>query len=260
MNRIKDLFKAKDKNILSVYYTAGFPTLDSTMEILGLLQEYGADVVELGIPFSDPLADGPVIQHSSKVALKNGMNMDMLFEQTKSMREKISIPVVLMGYLNPLLQYGAEKFLRRAAENGFDGLIIPDLPVREYELHYKALFEKYNLKNIFLITPQTSEERVRQIDIVSDGFIYLVSSSSTTGAKDKFSEEQENYFKRIASYKLKNPLLAGFGISNRQTFEQACRYTNGAIIGSAFIKALQGGDHKISVEKFIHSIKQKETV
>lgn len=260
MNRIKDLFEKKNKNVLSVYFTAGFPSLASTMEILTGLQENGVDMVELGMPFSDPLADGPVIQHSSEVALKNGMNLDLLFEQTVEMRKKITMPVVLMGYLNPLLQYGVEKFLQKANSNGFDALIIPDLPIREYELHYKGLFEKYKLQNIFLITPQTPEERVKHIDAISNSFIYLVSSASTTGAKEKFSNEQEAYFKRIASYKLKNPLLTGFGISNRQTFEQACANTNGAIIGSAFIKALQIGDCKLQIENFVNSIKQKLTV
>ena len=259
MNRIKDLFKRKSKNILSIYFTAGFPELNSSMEILKQLEESGVDMVELGMPFSDPLADGPVIQHSSEVALQNGMNMDLLFEQTKEFRKHISIPVILMGYLNPLLQYGVEKFLQRAAENGFDGLIIPDLPLREYELHYKQLFEKYNLKNIFLITPNTTEERIKKIDALSDGFIYLVSTAGTTGARDSFSTEQQDYFKRIAFYKLDNPLLAGFGISNSKTFEQACLHTNGAIIGSAFIKALQAGDYKLQIEKFISSIKLKET-
>jgi tryptophan synthase alpha chain len=259
MNRIKDLFKRKDKGILSIYFTAGFPELNSSMEILKQLEENGVDMVELGMPFSDPLADGPVIQYSSEVALQNGMNMDLLFEQTKEFRKQISIPVILMGYLNPLLQYGVEKFLHRAAENGFDGLIIPDLPIREYELHYKQLFEKYNLKNIFLITPNTTEERIRKIDAISDGFIYLVSTAGTTGARDSFNEDQQDYFKRIASYKLNNPLLAGFGISNRKTFEQACLHTNGAIIGSAFIKALKTENCKSQIEKFIGSIKLKET-
>jgi len=259
MNRIKDLFKEKSKDILSIYFTAGFPKLNSSMEILKQLEQSGVDMVELGMPFSDPLADGPVIQHSSEVALQNGMNMDLLFEQTKELRKHISIPVILMGYLNPLLQYGVEKFLQRAAENSFDGLIVPDLPIREYELHYKQLFEKYNLKNIFLITPNTTEERISKIDALSDGFIYLVSTTGTTGARDSFSAEQQDYFKRIASYKLNNPLLAGFGISNSKTFVQACLHTNGAIIGSAFIKTLQTGDYKSQIEKFIGSIKLKET-
>jgi len=260
MNRIKDLFERKKREVLSVYFTAGFPILNSTMEILSGLEQNGVDMVELGMPFSDPLADGPVIQHSSEVALKNGMNLDLLFEQTKDMRKNISIPVVLMGYLNPLLQYGVEKFLKRAAESGFDALIIPDLPMREYDLEYKKLFDQYGLQNIFLITPQTSEARVKQIDKISNAFIYMVSSASTTGAKDKFAVGQETYFERIISYKLKNPLLIGFGISNRQTFEQACTYANGAIIGSAFIKALQTGDCKLQIEEFINSLKQKQTL
>ncbi len=260
MNRIKELFKKKSKNILSVYFTAGFPVLNSTMDILNSLEKSGVDIVEVGMPFSDPLADGPVIQHSSEVALKNGMNMDLLFEQTKEMRQQISIPLVLMGYLNPFLQYGVEKFLKRASENGFDALIIPDLPMREYELHYKNLFEKYNIKNIFLVTPDTSEERIRKIDELSDAFIYLVASSGTTGTRDNVTDEQQNYFKRIASYNLKNPVLAGFGISSRETFEKSCENTNGAIIGSAFIKALQAGDYKLQIEKFINSIITKEKV
>ena len=259
MNRIKELFQKKNKNILSVYFTAGFPQLNSTMNILSSLQKNGVDMVEVGMPFSDPLADGPVIQHSSEVALKNGMNLDMLFEQTKDVRKYISMPLVLMGYLNPLLQYGMEKFLQRASENGFDALIVPDLPVGEYELYYKELFAKYNIKNIFLITPDTSKERVHKIDLLSDAFIYMVATSGTTGAKTTVSNEQQDYFKRIASYQLKNPLLAGFGISNRDTFEKACADTNGAIIGSAFIKALEKDKNtEQAIKSFVHSIKQTE--
>lgn len=241
---------------MSVYFTAGFPERGSTMEILSALEDSGVDLVELGMPFSDPLADGPVIQHSSEVAIRNGMNLDLLFEQTAEMRKKITIPVVLMGYLNPVLQYGPEKFLSRAAANGFDALILPDLPLREYESEYKPLFEKYGLSNIFLVTPQTAEDRVRKIDAISDSFIYLVSSASTTGAKDKFGGEQERYFQRIKSYGLKNPLLAGFGISNRETFSQACAHTSGAIVGSAFIKALaQNGNVKSTVRNFVKSLR-----
>jgi tryptophan synthase alpha chain len=261
MNRIKELFKKKPKNILSIYFTAGFPVLNSTMEILSSLEKNGADMVELGMPFSDPLADGPVIQHSSEVALQNGMNLDLLFEQTKNMRQHIIMPVVLMGYVNPLLQYGVEKFLKRAAENGFDGLIIPDLPMREYEKYYKNLFEKYNIKNIFLITPDTNEERIRKIDDLSDGFIYLVATSGTTGARTNFSEEQQTYFKRIEGYKLKNALLAGFGISTRETFDKACLHTNGAIIGSAFVKALENEQEtELAVKNFIDKIIIKEKI
>jgi tryptophan synthase alpha chain len=259
MNRIKKLFENKSKDVLSIYFTAGFPELDNTLSMLSLLQENGADIVEVGMPFSDPLADGPVIQRSSEIALKNGMNLDLLFEQTRNMREKISIPLVLMGYLNPLLQYGMEKFLQRASENGFDALIIPDLPIREYEIQYKSLFDRYGLKNIFLITPETSEARIRQIDSISDAFIYLVASSGTTGAKENVSDTQEEYFKRIASYKLKKPLLAGFGISNRETFETACRYANGAIIGSAFIKNLETAENiNTAIEGFMNSILKKK--
>lgn len=259
MKRIKELFKNKQSQVLSIYFTAGFPALNDTMDILLSLQDAGVDMVELGMPFSDPLADGPVIQHSSEIALKNGMNLDLLFDQTREMRRHITIPVVLMGYLNPLLQYGVETFLRRAAENGFDALIIPDLPLRAYAVEYKALFEKYGLGHVFLVTPQTAEERVREIDAASDGFIYVVSSASTTGAKDTFSAKQEDYFRRISSYKLKNPLLTGFGISNRGTFEYACRHSKGAIIGSAFIKALQQpGNLQHNISAFINSIRNVE--
>lgn len=260
MNRIKELFQRKNREVLSIYFTAGFPTLNSTMDILLALQKEGADMVELGMPFSDPLADGPVIQHSSEVALRNGMNLDLMFEQTKGLRKTISIPVVLMGYLNPVLQYGVEAFLKRASENGFDALIIPDLPMHEYETEYKTLFDKYGLQNVFLVTPQTPAVRVRKIDALSDAFVYLVSSASTTGARDSFAAEQEIYFKRIASYKLRNSLLTGFGISNRQTFEQACAHTNGAIIGSAFIKALQKEKNtEKAVSDFIQSILKTQT-
>lgn len=250
------MFEKKKRDVLSVYFTAGFPERGSTMEILSALEESGVDMVELGMPFSDPLADGPVIQNSSEVAIRNGMNLDLLFEQTADMRKKISLPVVLMGYLNPVLQYGAERFLRRASESGFDALILPDLPLREYESEYKKLFQKYSLTNVFLVTPQTAAERVRKIDAVSDGFIYLVSSASTTGAKERFGEEQQKYFQRIASYGLKNPLLAGFGISDRETFTQACAHTSGAIVGSAFIRALaQSGDIKSKVNNFVNSLR-----
>ena len=261
MNRIKELFQRKNKDVLSFYFTAGFPELNSTMNVLLSLQKNGVDMIEVGMPFSDPLADGPVIQHSSKIALHNGMNLDLLFEQTKDMRKHITMPLVLMGYLNPLLQYGVEKFLQRASTNGFDALIVPDLPIREYELHYKASFEKYKIKNIFLVTPDTPKERIHKIDTLSDAFIYLVSTSGTTGAKTNISHEQQDYFKRIASYQLKNPLLAGFGISNRDTFDKACAHTNGAIIGSAFIKALeQNKDTEQAIKNFVTSIKQTEYI
>lgn len=261
MNRIETVFKNKNKEIISIYCTAGFPKLNSTMDILRALQKNGADMVELGIPFSDPLADGPVIQHSSEIALRNGMNLDLLFEQTREMRREINIPVVLMGYLNPILQYGFERFLSKAKENGFDAVILPDLPLREYELFYKSLFEQYGIGNIFLVTPQTAEERIKRLDQFSDGFIYMVSSASTTGAKDTFSMEQEQYFERMASYDLKNPLIAGFGISNRKTLEQACKYARGAIIGSAFIKALgREDDVQGCVKEFMESITNKKVV
>jgi tryptophan synthase alpha chain len=261
VERIKKLFERKNRNVLSIYFTAGFPALNGTMDILSSLEKNGVDMVELGMPFSDPLADGPIIQNSSEIALQNGMNIDLLFEQTKEMRKHISMPVVLMGYLNPLLQYGVEKFLKRASEAGFDALIIPDLPMREYVQDYKTLFEKYNIKNIFLITPDTSEERIRTIDELSDGFIYLVAARGTTGARKNISNEQQEYFKRIKSYQLKNALLVGFGISNRETFEKACIHTNGAIIGSAFIKALKNElNTETSIKNFIENIIVKEKI
>lgn len=244
-----------NRKTLSIFFTAGYPEKDSTMHILKELQACGVDMVELGIPFSDPLADGPVIQHSSEVALANNMNLDVLFEQTKNLKQEINIPVFLMGYLNPVMQYGFEKFLQRAHKNGFTGTIIPDLPLREYELEYKTLYEQYNLKNVFLITPQTEEARIKKIDSISDSFIYMVSLSGTTGVRDKFTDLQLAYFKKVQVLQLSNPVLAGFGISNKETFAQACTYANGAIIGSSFIKILQKENYLQQIKPFIKSIK-----
>ena len=244
MNRITELFQKKKNNILSIYFTAGFPKLQDTNVILDELVMSGVDMIEIGIPFSDPLADGPVIQHSSEVALKNGMTLKLLFEQL----EKSSIPTtksqtacLLMGYLNPVLQFGVENFCKRAKEVGISGIILPDLPMDEYLRDYKFIFDKYDLKNIFLITPQTSEKRIRYIDENSEGFIYMVSSSSTTGVKNGVDVEKEKYFSRIKAMKLKNPLMIGFGIGDKQSFNKACEYANGAIIGSAFIAHLDKG-------------------
>ena len=248
MNKIDALFKEK-KNIFSIYFTAGFPKLDDTNIILTELEKAGADMIEIGIPFSDPLADGPTIQHSSEVALKNGMSLKLLFEQLSIIN--CQLPILLMGYLNPVLQFGAENFCKKANDVGVSGIIIPDLPMDEYISEYKTFFKKYNLKNIFLITPQTSEKRIRLIDENSNGFIYMVSSPSTTGAKSGIDNAQEEYFKKVKSMKLKNPLMIGFGISDKQSFAKACEYANGAIIGSAFIKALE---NKISVNDFIKTI------
>ncbi|MEZ4842543.1 MAG: tryptophan synthase subunit alpha [Flavobacteriaceae bacterium] len=237
MNRINQKLQ-ENKKIVSIYFTAGFPLLEDTVSIIEKLQRAGVDMIEIGLPFSDPLADGPTIQGSSTIALKNGMTTHKLFEQLKDIRKTVSIPLIIMGYFNPVLQYGVEAFCAKCAETGIDGLIIPDLPVDVYNEEYKTIFERYGLANIFLITPQTSEERIRYIDSVSNGFIYMVSSASTTGAKSGFGVEQTDYFKRIANMQLKNPQIVGFGISNKETFEQATQFTKGAIIGSAFIKHL----------------------
>lgn len=237
MKRIKDLFGKKNQNILNVYCTAGFPELKSTVEVMKSLQENGADIIELGIPYSDPLADGPVIQASSLAALGNGMTLKELFSQLQGFREKIQIPVILMGYMNTVLQYGFEKFCADAAAIGIDGLILPDLPMLEFDNHYGGIVRKYGLDFIFLVTPETSRERVLELDKRSSGFLYAVSSSSTTGS-EKNMEHVENYLKRLSGYNLSNPVLVGFGIKDKKTFSTACSHANGAIIGSAYIRAL----------------------
>lgn len=237
MNRIKQKLQ-EDKKILSIYFTAGYPTLNDTVKIIQDLEQNGVDLIEIGLPFSDPLADGPTIQASSTVALKNGMTTALLFEQLKDIRKSVSIPLILMGYFNPVLQYGVEAFCQKCEEIGIDGLILPDLPLDVYQKEYETLFKKHGLINVFLITPQTSDARIRAIDDASEGFIYMVSSASTTGAKEGFGPEQSAYFERIAAMNLKNPQIVGFGISNAQTFQQATSHTKGAIIGSAFIKYL----------------------
>ena len=239
-NRITSLFKRKDENILSIYFTAGYPELNDTLEIIIQLEKSGADLVEIGMPFSDPVADGRVIQQSSETALKNGMTVHLLFDQLKEIRKKVSIPLILMGYLNPVLQYGVEDFCKKCKEIGIDGTIIPDLPLEIYETEYKEIFEQNSLSNIFLVTPQTSDERIRKIDALSTGFIYLVSSSSTTGVKGAVNEEQLSYFERILTMNLRSKRLIGFGIYDKSSFEKASGYANGAIIGSAFVKVLEG--------------------
>jgi tryptophan synthase alpha chain len=241
-NRINKLFQEKHERILSVYFTAGYPNLEDTVPVIQELIKNGVDLIEIGMPFSDPVADGPVIQHSSLVALQNGMSIRKLFEQLENIRQTVDIPLILMGYINPVLQYGVEAFCQKCSEIGIDGLIIPDLPLTVYEDEFKTVFEAGNLQNIFLITPQTSEERIRIIDEASSGFIYMVSSNSTTGAKSSVSDLQKSYFERVNSLTLKNPRLIGFGISNAETFGNACHYASGAIIGSAFVKALEGTD------------------
>ncbi|WP_268124021.1 tryptophan synthase subunit alpha [Roseivirga pacifica] len=257
MNRIEKLFETKPERVLNVYFTAGYPRLDDTLGIMQSLERSGADLIEVGIPFSDPVADGPTIQESNGVALANGMTVKLLFEQLAELRKSVSIPVVLMGYINPIVQYGVEAFCKKCQEVGVDGLILPDLPMFEYMEVYKPVFDVHGLLNIFLITPQTSEARIREIDNNSKGFIYMVSSASTTGAKTGISTDQEAYFARVKAMNLKNPTLIGFGISNKETFDKACANANGAIIGSAFIKAIaQEGDLDSNIEKFIKDIKE----
>jgi tryptophan synthase alpha chain len=252
MNRIQKIFSEKKNRILSVFYTAGYPNLKSTNDIALHLQEAGADIIEIGIPFSDPIADGPVIQESNKIALDNGMTLKILLKQVKELREKVKLPIILMGYINPILQYGMEEFCRDATAAGVDGVILPDLPMDEYQTEYKSMFEKYRLSNTFLMSPTTSEKRIRQIDEATDGFIYAVSASSTTGARKGFDPEQENYFKRLQSLHLKNPFLIGFGISDEQTFSKASEYSAGAIVGSAFITMLKDSkDLKTDIHQFV---------
>ncbi|MFX1707860.1 tryptophan synthase, alpha chain [Chitinophaga ginsengisegetis] len=255
-NRIDQLFAVKRHNVLNIYCTAGFPELNDTLPVMTALQQYGADLIELGMPFSDPLADGPVIQDSSTKALQNGMSLHKLFEQLTSFRDRIQVPVILMGYFNPVLTYGVEAFCAKCAEVGIDGIIVPDLPMAEYENEYRPVFEKYNLHLIFLVTPETSEERIRKIDSLSKGFIYAVSSSSTTG-KDKDMKDQQAYFERLKQLQLKNPVLIGFGIKDKATFEAASAYANGAIIGTAFIRAIEHSKNiDETVKTFISGITQ----
>lgn len=253
MNRINKKLQ-ENKKLLSIYFTAGYPSLNDTVSVLTQLQESGVDLVEIGLPFSDPLADGPTIQESSTAALKNGMTTQLLFDQLKDIRKTIHIPLIIMGYFNPMLQYGVEKFCATCAEIGIDGLIMPDLPLSEYEAEYKAIFEKHGLINVFLITPQTSDARIKQIDAASDGFIYMVSSASTTGAQSGFGNTTTDYFKRIHDMQLKNQQIVGFGISNSETFEAATAFAKGAIIGSAFVKHLTANGPE-SVEAFVKKIR-----
>ncbi|HBH85712.1 MAG TPA: tryptophan synthase subunit alpha [Bacteroidales bacterium] len=249
MNRINKLFESRKKKILSVYFTAGYPELNNTLEIIRELDKSGVDMIEIGMPFSDPVADGPVIQRSSEKALKNGMSLNLLFEQLPALREITDIPIVLMGYINPVFRFGVEKFLRKCSETGIDGIIIPDLPVEEYIESYESLFKSYNILNVFLVSPQTPEERILYLDRNSKGFLYIVSTAATTGGTKKFDRSQINYFRKLDDLNLKTPRLIGFGISDKTTYEQACEYSDGVIIGSAFIKSL---DEKGSLPEKIH--------
>lgn len=252
MNRINSKL-AEDKKLLSIYFTAGYPEINDTVSIIQELEKNGVDMIEIGLPFSDPLADGPTIQASSTTALNSGMNTELLFEQIKEIRETVEIPLLIMGYFNPIYQYGIEAFCKKCNDIGIDGLIIPDLPLKEYQTQYKQLFELNNLKNIFLITPQTSDDRIKEIDAISDSFIYMVSSASVTGSSDGFGEKESNYFARIAAMNLKNPQIIGFGINSRDTFQNAIEHQKGAIIGSAFINFLKTNG-KIAIKSFINQI------
>ena len=255
MSAIQQLFRRKQNKVLNVYCTAGYPQLNSTIEVIKALQTNGADIIELGMPYSDPLADGPIIQQSSSLALANGMTIKTLFEQLKDLRKEITVPIVLMGYMNPVLQYGFEKFCADAVAVGIDGLILPDLPEHEFESEYGDIIKKHGLDFIFLVTPETSEARIKKLDELSTGFLYAVSSSSTTG-RDKNMTDVRTYLQKLKGMNLKNPVLVGFGIKDRSTFEAACANANGAIIGTAYIKALaEPGNVADITRKFLESIR-----
>ena len=258
MNRINTLFKKQNKNILSIYFCAGFPTLDSTTSIIRSLAGHGVQMIEIGIPFSDPMADGPVIQHAATQALRNGMTLRTLFKQLEGIRQEVTIPLILMGYLNPIMQYGFEAFFHDCQTHGIDGVIIPDLPFHEYMETYRPVAERHNVKMIMLITPETSEERIRQIDENTDGFIYMVSSAATTGAQKDFDTQKQEYFCRIERMHLKNPCLVGFGISNRQTFEAASAHSAGCIVGSKFITLLESakGNAELATNNLLDALKK----
>jgi tryptophan synthase alpha chain len=256
LNRIRQVIESKGKEILNVYFTAGYPTLDSIVPIIKSLQESGADIIELGMPYSDPLADGLTIQQSSEQALANGLNLKNLFESIAEARQKYAIPIIMMGYFNQLLQYGVEDFLSLAQKSGVDGMIIPDLPMEIFKKDYLALFTKYNMGISFLITPMTSDERIHLADELSDTFIYMVSQSSITGKKGEISNQQKEYFERIQNMNLKSPRLIGFGIHDNETFQTACDYSHGAIIGSAYIRVLKDNkDIQLTTQNFISKIR-----
>jgi len=255
MNRLNKLFESKKDNLLSIYFTAGYPKLNTTVDIAEALEKAGVDFLEIGFPYSDPVADGPTIQHSSEKALENGMNLNQLFEELKDLRKRASIPILLMGYVNPMVQYGIERFCKKAAEVGVDGVIVPDLPMYEYENLYSKHFVENGLSNIFLVTPQTSEERIRKIDGLTNSFIYLLSSSSITGKNLEVSNAIEDYYKRIKIMQLKNPAIIGFGISSNETFTKACEYARGAIVGSAFVKFLANEDYLERIPEFVKGIR-----
>ena len=255
MNRINQLFQDSPKNLLSIYFCAGCPTLEGTADVIRTLERNGVHSIEIGIPFSDPMADGIVIQEAATRALRNGMSLRVLFDQLRDIREEVNIPLILMGYLNPIMQYGFENFCRSCAECGIDGVIIPDLPFADYLADYKETAEKYNVKVVMLITPETSEERIRLIDAHTDGFIYMVSSASTTGAQQSFTEQKQDYFRRINSMQLRNPRLIGFGISNKATFDAACSNASGGIVGSKFVQLLgSSASPEMAVDKLLEAL------
>lgn len=255
-NRITELFGKKKEGVLNIYFTAGFPQLNDTVKIIKALERSGADMIEIGMPFSDPLADGPTIQQSNDVALENGMSIKKLFEQLRGIRKEVNIPILLMGYLNPVMQYGVENFCKEASAIGIDGVILPDLPMDEYNEFYRDIFEANNLSNVFLVTPNTSDLRLAKIDEYTNGFIYVVSTESTTG-NSKDVTQAEGYFKKIKDAGLVNPTMIGFNINDRKSFDFACKYANGAIIGSAFIKAIrESNDLDKTIESFVASIKK----
>jgi tryptophan synthase alpha chain len=255
MNRLNQLFENKKDNLLSIYYTAGYPELNTTVAIAEALEKAGADFLEIGFPYSDPVADGPTIQHSSQQALDSGMTLNLLFDQLKDLRKRVTIPILLMGYVNPIVQFGVERFCKKAAEVGVDGVIVPDLPMYEYEKMYSGFFKDNHLSNIFLVTPQTSEDRIRKIDELSNSFIYLLSSSSITGGNLNVSANIEAYYQRIKNMQLKNPTIIGFGIADSGSFNKACEYANGAIVGSAFVKLLESENYLEKILGFIQSIR-----
>ena len=255
MNRIQALFKQKKRNILSIYFTAGYPSINDTVEVIQILDECGVDMIEVGMPFSDPIADGPIIQESSNRAIENGMNIKLLFEQLSNIREFTQIPIILMGYINPVYQYGYNNFIKKLIECGVDGVILPDLPLDDYIDSFKELFDENSLSYISLISPNTSNKRILDIDSISKGFIYVVSSSSITGKKSNFNDDQIKYFERINKLNLTNPIIIGFGILDKKSFQNACKYSNGAIIGTKFIQSISKSKLEESVKNYIFSIR-----
>ena len=255
MNRIQALFKQKKRNILSIYFIAGYPSINDTVEVIQILDECGVDMIEVGMPFSDPIADGPIIQESSNRAIENGMNIKLLFEQLSNIREFTQIPIILMGYINPVYQYGYNNFIKKLIECGVDGVILPDLPLDDYIDSFKELFDENSLSYISLISPNTSNKRILDIDSISKGFIYVVSSSSITGKKSNFNDDQIKYFERINKLNLTNPIIIGFGILDKKSFQNACKYSNGAIIGTKFIQSISKSKLEESVKNYIFSIR-----